>query len=141
MTHAEPNLDHPLVEIASRLLMPDPEVNWRFDDQSAAILEAALRSQKDDPTLAGGVLGLFHLATDLIHAHGAHAAAGRIFAVLGAVGAELFNEGEMPPDLHDLIEKTRRSLGMDGRALPPAHDAKPPKGTISARKLLDPLQR
>src|SRR5688500_14508583 len=137
MTTTSANLDHPLVEIACRLLQPDPEQKWRFDDEAATVLEAALLSQKSDPDLPAAVLGIFHVATDLEKTHAAHSAAGRIFALLGSVGPKLFRDP--PPDLQDMIEQAQRTFGE--RVLPAHHDAKPPPGTIPARKLQPPPPR
>jgi hypothetical protein len=137
VTEAQPNLEHPLVEIACRLLQPDPEQRWRFDDQAADILERALLLEKSDPNLPAAVLGIFHVATDLERTHGAHAAAGRMFALLGSVGPRLFTQ--IPSELEDLIEQARST--SERRVLPAQHDAKPPEGTIPAHKLQPPRRR
>jgi hypothetical protein len=133
---AEPNLDHPLVEIACRLLMPDAEQKWRFDDEAADILERALIQEKADPDLPAAVLGIFHVATDLVKTHGAHAAAGRMFALLGSVGPQLFTE--IPGELTDMLEAARTH---GERVLPASYGAKPPEGSIPAHKLAPPPKR
>ncbi len=131
----EANLDHPLVEIACRMLQPDAEERWRLDDEGASIIERALLHEKDDPKLPAAMLGLFHLATDLERAQGAHTAAGRLFAVLGAVGPRLFANDSAPGDLQDLITQAQKYTGSSERKLPLPIDGPAPEGTIPAHRL------
>jgi hypothetical protein len=138
----EANLDHPLVEIACRLILPDSAKRWCFDDDAYDLLRRAILSQKADPELPSAILGLFHVATDLQQTHGATEAAGRLFCLLGELGPGLF-PASISDALDVLVTKAKGFQEKYGapRTLPLAHGQQPPQGTISARAFWAPPER
>ena len=63
MNEVIPDLEHPLVEIASRMMRPDGQGSWIFEREDAMILEAAILQEKHDPRIPAALLGLFRLRT------------------------------------------------------------------------------
>jgi hypothetical protein len=130
----EANLDHPLVEIACRLMLPDAQSEWCFDDEAYDLLRRAILSQKADPELPSAIFGLFQVATELQATHGATEAAGRLFCLLGELGPALFPI-TVSDGLDMLITNAKAFQEKFGppRTLPLEHGQEPPEGTVSAR--------
>ena len=132
-----PDLDHPVVDLARRVVKRSPSGRYSIDELGVRVLELGLREQGDDPNIAGGVLGLFALAFGLVE-EGSTACAAAIMKLLGRVTDEL--PGIRDRSAQQMIQLNHaRYAEMWGDREPmiaPRIDAPPPAGSIKASSLL-----
>ena len=130
------NLDHPVVVIAQRVSQRGDDGVYRVDANGIALLEYTLRKFADDPSLPGGVLGLFALASGLTTEVGSSEAAAQILEVLARLrpeltaltrGAEAQRQADAAAELSGAPEKTA-----------PRYDEAAPAGTMKVGSLGNP---
>jgi hypothetical protein len=140
MNELIPDLEHPLVEIASRMMRPDGQGGWNFEREDAMILEAAILQEKHDPRMPSALLGLFQVADELHREHGATAAAGVLLAVLGRVGPHLSLGTGAPEAMAEVVERVRAGMaalmGERPAIARAAASGDAPADTISASDLI-----
>jgi hypothetical protein len=114
MSDPQPDLDHPIVEIAQRMMRPNGQGGWIFEAKDAEILEAAILQEKNDPKIDGAILGLFEVAAQLHEKHGSTEAAGALLAVLGRVGPRLPLRTDAQAALTSALDRGRDWMSFMG---------------------------
>jgi hypothetical protein len=137
----KPLLDHPLVEIASRMMRPDGKGGWVFEAQDVPILEGIILQERNDPRIEGAILGLFEVALELYEKHGSIEAAGTLVALLGRLGPKLpLRAGAVD----EITGRAKRAMdrfaeftgGKNRRAFEPAPEAAPGEKALKPSDLL-----
>lgn len=103
------DLDHPIVEIVSRLLTEDEQHGWLLDQESVEFIERVLLDQRHDPKLPQAMAGMFVVATELHTKHSATLAAGEIFGLLGRLGPSLLKKETGTEEVFELVGRAKRS--------------------------------
>jgi hypothetical protein len=155
MNEARPDMQHPLVQLVAEVALHGSSVGsnetYVLDDVGLEALAKSLLEHAEDPTLPGGVIGLFALASALYEEHNSKSAGEAIILLLGKLGPRLRALGANPDAGFDQVAPLARQIELKKKAfasfaqtidpnLAPSSSS-PPEGSISVGALTSKIQR
>ncbi len=131
-------LEHPIVEIASRLLTASEAGPWILDEDGVRFLERVLKNERHDPSLPVAIAGLLALGAELHHNQGSTEAAGALFALLGRLAPTLVPGS----DVLESVKSAQADFGrLLGKVSSPGAEASAPVGSEPALNSNELLRR
>jgi hypothetical protein len=124
-----PDFDHPVVMTLRCAVRPGKKEKYEFDESGLKALADSIREHRKDPSLAGGLLGLFALAEAFYREEDSPRAAELIVVLIGALYPELVALRGGASLFPDQLEKSLEAGGFVPRlpryAPGPQQDRKP----------------